>query len=228
MSEAITLFGENLWISPYFFSSFVSLREKGVAFSVVELVLYEGATRKPEFRDSSLTAKVSAIRHGDFWLAESSAVAEYLEESFQGPPPRRLFPESVRERARARQLMAWFRSDLVALRDERPTTTMFFDRASAPLTVAGEKSASELIRVASLVVPDGSGSLFGEWTLVDSELAFMLHRLLLNGHAVPDKVRAFAEREWQRPSVREFIEHPRSTTALESYYRFFGGAPSKR
>jgi glutathione S-transferase len=228
MTEAITLFGENLWISPYFFSSLVSLREKGVAFSLVELTLSDGATRKPEFRDTTLTAKVSAIRHGDFWLAESSAVAEYLEEIFPSPAHRRLFPEGLRERARARQLMAWFRSDLAALRDERPTTTMFFERAETPLTVAGEKSAAELIRVASLVVPEGSGSLFGEWSLVDSELAFMLHRLLLNGHAVPDKVRAFAEREWKRPSVREFLDHARPTTTPEAYLRAFGGGPAKR
>jgi glutathione S-transferase len=209
MSLALTLFGEDLWISPYFFSSFVALRAKGVAFSLVELKLHEGETRKPEFRDATLTAKVSALRHGDFWLAESSAVAEYLEEALPSPEHQRLFPEGRMERARARQLMAWLRSDLVALRDERPTTTMFFDRASTPLTVAGEKSAAELIRIAGLVVPEGGGPLFGEWALVDSELAFMLHRLLLNGHAVPDKLRSFAEREWQRPSVREFVEHAR-------------------
>ena len=39
----------------------------------------------PAYRDRSLTAKVPALEHDDFWLAESSAIAEYLEEAF--PPP---------------------------------------------------------------------------------------------------------------------------------------------
>jgi len=36
-----TLYAEHLWISPYVFSSFVALREKGVHFDVVELALSE-------------------------------------------------------------------------------------------------------------------------------------------------------------------------------------------
>jgi glutathione S-transferase len=37
----------------------------------------------------------------------------------------------------------------------------------------------------------------------------MLHRLLSNGHDVPAKVRAFAETQWKRPSVAEFVAHAR-------------------
>ena len=50
----------------------------------------------------------------------------------------------------------------------------------------------------------------GAWSQADSDLAFMLHRLLLNGHELPAKVRAYAEREWQRPSVQEFVTHERA------------------
>ena len=38
----------------------------------------------------------------------------------------------------------------------------------------------------------------------------MLHRLILNGHDVPANIRAFAEREWARESVRAFVEHERA------------------
>jgi glutathione S-transferase len=37
----------------------------------------------------------------------------------------------------------------------------------------------------------------------------MLHRLILNGHEIPAKVRTFAETQWQRPSIRAFVEHER-------------------
>jgi hypothetical protein len=39
----------------------------------------------------------------------------------------------------------------------------------------------------------------------------MLHRLLLNGHDLPANVRAFAEAQWARPSVRGFVDRERAT-----------------
>jgi glutathione S-transferase len=124
--------------------------------------------------------------------------------------------------------MAWLRSALAALRQERPTTTMFYDRASEPLSPAGERDAVELVRVARAVVPADGGALFGAWCLADAELAFMLHRLVLNGHAVPDAVRRFAERQWTRPSVRAFVEHARPTEVPEGYWRHSGLVPPRR
>jgi glutathione S-transferase len=37
----------------------------------------------------------------------------------------------------------------------------------------------------------------------------MLQRLILNGDAVPERLRAYAEREWKRPSVAAYVAHPR-------------------
>jgi glutathione S-transferase len=225
MAESLTLYVETLWISPYTFSSFVALREKGLAFESVEVALYNGEHRRPEFTTPSVTAKVPALKHRDFWLAESSAIAEYLDEAFPAPTYRRLLPEPLRERARARQLMAWLRSDLGALREEHPTTTIFYEPATAPLSKAGEKAKAELIRVASSVVPENAGPLFDSWSLVDSELAFMLHRLIANKHDLPDVVRAFADREWQRPAARAFIEHARPSRVPDAYWRHSGLPP---
>jgi glutathione S-transferase len=208
-NTSIRLYGEHLWISPYVFSSFVALREKGLAFDVVPLKLNEGEQHRPPFRDQSLTAKVPTLEHGDFWLAESSAIVEYLEETFPAPQYARLLPEQLRQRARARQIMAWLRSDLQALREERPTTTMFYQRATTPLSAAGQAAADKLLHVADLLIAEGRTSLFGPWCIADSELALMLHRLILNGHEVAPKIRRLAEVQWQRPSVREFVEHQR-------------------
>lgn len=43
--------------------------------------------------------------------------------------------------------MAWLRSDLMALREERPTFTMFFEehRAKAPLTEKGKQHVEKVI-----------------------------------------------------------------------------------
>ena len=84
-NASLRLYGEHLWISPYVFSSFVALREKGVAFEVIPLKLNEGEQQRPAFRDQSLTAKVPTLEHEGFWLAESSAIVDYLEETFPAP-----------------------------------------------------------------------------------------------------------------------------------------------
>ena len=207
-SKTLTLFADTFWISPYVFSCFVTLREKGLDFSVDPVALQIKAQEAPAFRDGTLTGRVPALRHGDFWLAESQAIIEYLEDAFPDAP--RVLPRGTQERARARQILSWLRSDLLPIREERSTATMFYERAAVPLSAAGEAAAAKLLRVADLLVPQGSGSLFGAWSQADSDLAFMLHRLLLNGHEVPAKIRAYAEREWQRPSVQEFVTRERA------------------
>ena len=217
-----TLYAETLWISPYVFSSFVALKEKAVPFNIVEVALVDGAHLEPTYRDASLTARVPSVDHDGFRLAESSAIAEYLDDVLAAPAHPRLIPADVKDRARARQLMAWLRSDLGALRDDRATVTMFYRFRLPPLTAAGERDARKLLRVAEQMIPTGGGPLFGRWCLADSELAFMLHRLILTGEDVPERVRAYAQAQWQRPSVRAFAEHGRPKTIPDSYWTFSG------
>ncbi len=198
------LYGDHHWDSPWFFTAFVAAKEKGVAFETRVLDLDKGEQRGESFR-GAITGRIPAIEHDGFWLAESSAIAEYIDEAFEGP---RLFPTDLRERARARQLLSWLRSDLVSLREERPTTTMFFERATAPLSVKGRAAADKLIGVATTLLGT-RGRLFDTWSIADADLAFMLHRLILNNDAVPAALHAFATREWQRPSVRAFVDRER-------------------
>ena len=191
------------------FSCFVALREKRLPFSVTEISLAAHEQRESGYRDRAFTAKVPALVHGDFWLTESSAIIEYVEEVFPAPAHPAVLPGEPLARARARQVMAWIRSDLMALREERPTTTMFYAKATTPLSPAGEAAASALLHVAEALVPTTSPHLFGAWSIADADLTFMLHRLLLNDHAVPEHVAAYARAQWQRPSVQEYVNRER-------------------
>ena len=209
MGDEIVLYVDAFYISPYAFSCFVALREKGVAFAVREVPLQEKGQQRPEYRDASLTARVPALAHGDFWLSESSAIDEYLEETFPPPAHAALYPRDLRQRARARQLQAWLRSDLGALREERPTTTMLYTRAERPLSAAGRAAAEKLVRVAERSLPPGAPQLFDTWSIADADLAFMLHRLICNDEAMPARLAAYAKAQWQRPSIREWVERER-------------------
>ncbi len=220
MNTHLTLYADRLWLSPYGFSSFVALKEKGLAFDLVELSLPDGEHLSNQYETDSITARIPSLVHDGFGVSESSAIAEYLEEAFPPTHHAALFPRDLRDRARARQLMAWLRSDLDALRQERMTITVFYRLRVPELSPRGVTAAAKLVRVAEQVIPKNGGPLFGSWSLVNSELSFMLHRLILNGHPVPQLVQAYADVHWKRASAQEFIGHKRPASVPENYWGY--------
>lgn len=209
----LTLYGDSLWQSPFVLSVFVALREKELAFDTKVLSLRDGEHRKPAFLTSSLTGKVPALDHDGFWLSESLAILEYLEEQFPPPDYPRIFPASITDRARARQVLNWLRTATDRLRIERPTSTIFVAPSTAPLSDNARTDADRTIQLVENLLPEGTASLFPEWSICDVELAVMLHRLIANGDAIPARVRAYAEANWSRPSVRAYVERDRSNLA---------------
>lgn len=204
---ALTLMVDRVWESPYVFLAFVALSEKQLVFDIKEIDLAGGEQRVAAYAVASVTARVPALIHDGFWLTESNAIVEYLEESF--PDSKRLLPKRNPDRARARQVLSWLNSDLGPLKEERSTATIFFERASAPLSDAARGAASKLIRVGEQLLPGDGETLFEEWSIADAAFSLMLHRLILNGDTVPERLVKYAERTWQRRSVRDFVERPR-------------------
>ncbi|QJD90528.1 glutathione transferase [Duganella dendranthematis] len=198
------LYADSLFTSPYALSVFVALTEKGLPFSVKTVDLGSGEQRQAAFADRALTARVPALVEGDFVLTESSAITEYLDESFPPPEYIALYPQDRRQRALARQLQAWVRSDLVPVRVERDTETVFFKKPCAPLSETAQAAAAKLVHVAERLV-QGPQHLFGDWSIADTDLAIMLSRLVRNGDAVPAKLRDYVDFQWQRPSVQAWL-----------------------
>lgn len=212
MSRAnLCLYVDAQFVSPYGMSAFVALHEKGLPFELVPLNLAAKETEAPHFATQSITRRVPTLIHGDFALSESSAIAEYVDEVFPGTP---LYPANVRDRARARQIQAWLRSDLVALRNERSTEVVFLrpvDTPDTPLSREAQAAADKLIAAAELLLPSGETNLFGDWSIADTDLALMLNRLVLNGDPVPAALAAYARHQWQRPSVQLWVGRQRPT-----------------
>jgi glutathione S-transferase len=204
----LTLYGERYWFSPFVFSAYVALVEKGLAFDERTFDLFGAKDHlDPEFQRSSITGKVPALVHDGFWLGESAAIVEYIEESFPSVGP--LFPADRAERARARQVMGFLRSAVEPLREERPTHTMFYPHASMPLSPEGQKCAERLVAVSERLIGSGAPTIGSRWSIADAELSFMLHRLILNDDPVPPVVAAYAKAQWERPSAARFVNHPR-------------------
>jgi glutathione S-transferase len=209
MPERALLYTDKGLCSPYAMSAFVALVEKKLPFDLRTLDLSAGAHREDAYRGSALTARVPCLVHDGFCLTESIAIAEYLEECY---PPRAhvaLYPKTARDRATARQIQAWLRSDLMPIREERSTHTLFFEPTVEPLSEQARESAQQLFHLAGKLLAPGAAHLFGDWSIADTDLAIMLQRLVANGDAVPENLARYARDQWRRPSVQQWVAHPR-------------------
>jgi glutathione S-transferase len=203
---AMLLYADSQFTSPYAMSVFVALTEKRLSFEVKTLDLAVGANNDPDYARTSLTQRVPTLIDGDFALSESSAIAEYLNDAYPDPP---LFPADLRQRARARQVQAWLRSDFMPIREERPTSTIFYRPVSAPLSSEAQISSQKLCAAARELLSHGGENLFGHWSIADADLALMLNRLILNGDQVPADLVHYASVQWQRPSIQQWVRRER-------------------
>lgn len=192
--------------SPYALVAFVSLIEKGLEFEIEPLDLATHANHDPNFARTSITRRIPTLIHDGFALSESSAICEYIDETFPGT---RLYPADPRDRARARQIQAWVRSDLMPIRDERPTYVVFCGAKRPALSERAREAADALFSAALALLDGRTNHLFGDWSIADVDLAMMLQRLIGLGDPVPQRLIDYAAHQWRRPSVQRWIDHAR-------------------
>ncbi len=205
--QSLTLYVDANFTSPYAMSVFVTLHAKALPFTLETVDLDGGANLRAPFRDLGLTGRVPVLAHGEVVLSESSAIIEYLDETFGAPAHALVLPQDRRQRAQARQIQAWLRSDLLALRAERSTVGVFGSASVAPLSADAQRACARLIRIAERLI-DGD-HLFGAWCIADTELALMLQRLNKHGDALPARLSAYADAQWQRAAVQQWVGQPR-------------------
>ena len=196
--------------SPYALVAYAGLLEKGLTFDIKPLEIFSNAQKESAFASASITRRVPTLIHDNFALSESSAICEYIDESFDGT---RLYPIGLRDRARARQVQAWMRSDLMPIRDERPTFVVFCGARRPALSPQAVEATHKLFAAALQLLEGRSEYLFGEWSIADVDLAMMLQRLVARGDTVPRRLVDYANRQWLRPSVQQWINltRPRLT-----------------
>ena len=201
----ITLWSDADFFSPYVMSVYVALQEKSLPFTLKTVDLNRGEHLQAGWTGYAATRRVPLLEVDDFALSESSAITEYLDERFAPPEWERIYPHDLQKRARARQIQAWLRSDLMPIREERPTDVVFAGAKKAPLTAEGKASAEKLFAMAEHLLALGQPNLFGEWCIADTDLALMINRLVLHGDEVPERLVDYATFQWQRASVQRFI-----------------------
>ncbi|MCA9676079.1 MAG: glutathione transferase [Myxococcales bacterium] len=204
----LTLYVEDQWVSPWVMHAMAALEEKKLPYVVEPVTLPVAGELRAELLDRAGLAKVPLLRHRDHWCTESLAISEYVAETFPAPAYARLFPANLAERARARQVMHWLRTDLFALRAERPTSGFLGEApapATAPLSDEARAQADTLVRVAGQFVAPERTTLFAEWCIADVDLALALRRLVASGEPVPAHLAAYVEATWARPCMQRFL-----------------------
>jgi glutathione S-transferase len=202
-TDSLQLFVDSNYLSPYAMSAFVALSVKNIPFTLHTIDLAAGAQHAAQFAHDSLSARVPMLKHGEFYLSESSAIAEYLDENWEGTP---LYPINAQQKARTRQIQAWLRSDLLPIRNERSTEVVFIQPSDQPLSEPAQQAATKLFTAAEQLISDDAGPLFGDWCIADTDLALMLKRLINNDDAVPAKLVRYADQQWQHPAIVQWLQ----------------------
>lgn len=205
------LYGSSL--SPFVRKVLAFAAEKGID---LELRPTGSAPGQPseEFIEASPVRKMPALRDDDFTLADSSAIAHYLEAKFPDPA---LIPAEPKMRGRT----IWFDefSDTVVA---ACSAKMFYNRVVLPRFM-GKQGDEEAARAAESeelpplldylekVVPDAGGFLVGDRiTLADisvaSPFANFGHLGCARDHARHPRVYAYVDSILARPSFAPWIE----------------------
>ncbi|MBL0218255.1 MAG: glutathione transferase [Myxococcales bacterium] len=211
MASDLTLYVDSSWMSPWVFHAMVALEEKQLPFKLVATPLPIPEPLKSELKDKAMLGKVPLLAHGDLWFTESLAISEYLAEKFPMPKHPRIFPADLGERARARQVMSWLRTSLAALRNDRPTSSVFGRPTVHPMTEKGKEDAAELLRVAGKLVAPGKTQMFADWSIADIDLSLALMRMIASQDHVPEHLITYALAQWDRRSVKRYLAHVPTT-----------------
>ena len=127
----------------------IVLAEKGVSFEIEHV---EKDNPPQDLIDLNPNQSVPTLVDRELTLWESRIIMEYLDERFAPPEWERIYPHDLQKRARARQIQAWLRSDLMPIREERSTAVVFGGAKMPDLSEAGRQSAEKLFATATMLL----------------------------------------------------------------------------
>jgi glutathione S-transferase len=196
-------------LSPFVRKVAVVLTIKGLDYEQESIM--PGAAA-PEFRTLSPLGKIPVLVDGEFSLADSTAICEYLEEKYPDQP---VMPQGLEQRARARFLEEYGDTKLIEAASvifiEKFANPNIFDKKTDAERVA--KAENELLPphldyLESQVPPEGY--LFGNFCTADISIVSPIFNAAYGGYEVDAS-------RWPRYAafVQRVAEHPAVVTVRE-------------
>ncbi|MBZ9722798.1 glutathione S-transferase family protein [Mesorhizobium sp. CO1-1-11] len=147
----------------------MALEEKGVDYELVPVDVFAAGGIPAWYFEHHPFGRIPAFEHEGFRLFESSAIARYIDDAFDGPP---LQPKDPRGRARMNQIIGMF--------DAHGYRAMVWDVAverlekevpDESLIADGLRQAETVLKVLTSLKQDGPWLLGDQLTLADLHAA---------------------------------------------------------
>jgi len=178
----------------------LALELAGVAYDETLVKLNQPDTRQ-RLLAFSATGKVPLLKTGHGVIADSLAIAEYLNEQH---PDAQLWPQDVAARAQARSACAQMHSGFFALRGAMPFD-LSRDQALESIPLDVQVDIDRIVALwaeCRLLAKDSGPFLFGRATLADAFFAPVAVRLRTYRVAVPAEAAAYIETIYQWPAFQ--------------------------
>jgi glutathione S-transferase len=187
------------------------VRKVGVVLTVKALeydseVVMPGDT-SPEFRAMSPLGKIPVLVDGEFYIADSSVICEYLEEKYPEYP---VMPEGAEQRARARFLEEYGDSKLI-----ENASIIFREKFVNPVMMGQDTNLERVAEAENELLPPlldyleiqvpPEGYLFGNFTTADISITSPIFNAEYTDYRVDParwpKFAAFVQRVAEHPAV---------------------------
>ena len=184
----------------------VLLRQAGIPFEEI-VIRFDSFDKGSDFRKQinavSPVGKVPVLDDNGFKVWDTLAIAEYLAERF---PEKNLWPQGIRERARARSVCAEMHSGFAALRGACPMNIEADLRTTGQLVWRDKPAVrADVARLVAmwreLLATHPGPMLFGDFSIADAFFAPVCMRLKGYGLPVPDDIAAYVARVCALPGV---------------------------
>ena len=202
-NDKLTIVIGNKNYSSWSLRAWLALKMTGAPFDEVVIPLQRDDTAAALKRHSP-SRRVPVLKHGDFMVWDSLAIAEYLAERF---PEAGLWPSDQRARARARAVTAEMHAGIAALRKQMPMDV----RARSDMPAARDDLAGDIARISSIwedcrknFALDGD-FLFGAETIADAFFAPVVSRFVTYAQALPPIAQAYVDAVWSWPAMQSWV-----------------------
>lgn len=168
-------------------------------------------------RAYSASGLLPCLHADDFQIWDTLAIAEFLNEQH---PDKKLLPNDIHARARARSISAEMHSGFAALRSAMPMNIKMRLKGKA----ATEAVSADIARIEAIWTEarrDYAGDkpyLFGDFSIADAMYAPIVWRLFSYNFQLTSPAQTYLETMLAHPAMREWeIAALAETTALASY-----------
>lgn len=161
-----------------------------------------------EIKKYSPAGRVPALIDGDLLVWDSLAIMEYLHERF---PEKKMYPADLRNRTKARSIVAEMHSGFQAMREHMSfhakKKLQNFDYSSA------EKDVQRVKSIWDEALQNSKGPfLFGDFSIADAMYAPVVGRFETYGIPTEGRVREYCKYMMQLPAMQLWYEGARAET----------------